>query len=401
MAEKTAKKYGAAVKAATLCVALLMYTTSMTTPALAEIAKAFPDASGETIKLISSIPSLMLCIFSLVSGWMTTKISIKKSILIASALIFVGVLPAFFGGMKFIIATRVIFGAGYGLVFPLASAVVTDLFEGSTKDTMMGWKSAIGAAAGVVFQSLGGILTAYNWRYAFLGFLLVIPIVVMILFVLPDTGVNKKEKTTGGKTGGKKFTSTLVVCGAVGFLLNAVQFSYMQNMAIFISTDEIGSAMDAANVLSTFTAASFVAGLIYVGFAKIFKKFTPAVAILLVGCAFGIAMNAKTLPMLFASAVVFGFGFGFTNPSLTLKAAAGVTDRAFTPMAISIYVCCTGIGQFLSAYILKFLREATGMTAGRADWQIACVAIIVGAVIGLICLAVFGGRKGQKVQNAQ
>lgn len=176
-------------------------------------------------------------------------------------------------------------------------------------------------------------------------------------------------------------------------MLNAVQFSYMQNMAMFIAADEIGSALDAANVLSTFTAASFVAGLIYVGFAKIFKKFTPALAILLVGCAFGIAMNAKSLPMLFISAVVFGFGFGFTNPSLTLKAASGVTDGAYTPMAISIYVCCTGIGQFMSAYILRFLRNVSGMTEGRADWKIACVSIIAGAVIGLICLAVFGNKK--------
>ena len=220
------------VKAATLSVALLMYTTSMTTPALAEIAKAFPDASGETVKLIGSIPSLMLCIFSLVSGWLTRKVSIKKAILIASALIFAGVLPAFFGDMNFILFTRVVFGAGYGLVFPLASAVVTDLFDGSEKDAMMGWKSAVGALAGVVFQSLGGILAAYSWRFSFLGFLLVIPIVILVLFVLPDTGVQKTAKTA--KTQGSKYTKTLYICCAVGFLLNAVQFSYMQNMALFI-----------------------------------------------------------------------------------------------------------------------------------------------------------------------
>lgn len=396
MTEEKSRKYGAAVKFATLVVALLMYTTSMTTPALAEIAKAFPDASGETIKLISSIPSLMLCIFSLVSGWLTRKVSIKKAILISSVLIFVGVLPAFFGGMKFILFTRIVFGAGYGLVFPLASAVVTDLFEGATKDTMMGWKSAVGALAGVVFQSLGGILAAYSWRYAFLGFLLVIPIVLVIIFLLPDTGVKQaSQNAQGQKASGSKYTKTLAICGLVGFLLNAVQFSFMQNMAMFLAADQIGSAMDAANVLSTFTAFSFVAGLIYVGFAKIFKKYTPAVAILLVGIAFGVALFAKSLPLFFVSAAIFGFGFGFTNPALTLKAAAGVTDKAYTPMAISIYVCCTGIGQFLSAYILKFIRETFGMTAGRADWQIACVSILAGAVIGFVCLAVFGGKKAK------
>jgi MFS family permease len=395
MTETSRAKYGVAVKAATLSVALLMYTTSMTTPALAEIAKAFPDVSAETVKLISSIPSLMLCVFSLISGALTRKVSIKKAILIASALIFVGVLPAFFGNMGFILFTRVVFGAGYGLVFPLAAAVVTDLFEGAQKDAMMGWKSAVGALAGVVFQSLGGILAAYSWRYAFLGFLLVLPIVLLIAFVLPDTGVQTVKKTAGTAANGPKYTKTLAICGVVGFLLNSVQFSYMQDMALFMSADGIGSALDAANVLSTFTAFAFIAGLTYVGFAKVLKKYTPVIAIFLVGTAFGIAMMAGSLPVFFVSAAVFGLGFGFTNPALTLTAAAAVTNRAYTPMAISIYVCCTGVGQFLSAYILKFLRDLLGLTATRADWQIACAAILAGSVIGFVCL-VLSGKKAKE-----
>lgn len=395
MTEASKSKYGIVVKAATLSVALLMYTTSMTTPALAEIAKAFPDVSGETVKLISSIPSLMLCIFSLVSGILTRKVSIKKSILLASALIFVGVLPAFFGNMSFVLFTRVVFGAGYGLVFPLAAAVVTDLFEGAQKDAMMGWKSAIGALAGVVFQSLGGVLASYSWRYSFLGFLLVIPIVLLILFALPDTGVREAKQTKGTDASGSKYTKTLAICGVVGFLLNSVQFSFMQDMAIFLAADEIGSALDAANVLSTFTAFSFIAGLVYVGAAKILKRYTPVIAIFLVGIAFAIAMTAGSLPVFFVAAAIFGLGFGFTNPALTLTAASAVTDRAYTPMAISIYVCCTGVGQFLSAYILKFLRNILGLTATRADWQIACVAILVGSVIGFVCL-VLSGKKEQQ-----
>ena len=391
MSEQAKPKYGVIVQATALIVALLMYTTSMTTPALSAIQEAFPDASAETVKLISSIPSLMLCIFSLVSGWMTTKLSIKKCIIISSILILVGVLPAFTGDMTFIIFTRVVFGAGYGLIFPLASAVITDLFEGAKKDTMMGWKSAIGDLAGVVFQTLGGVLTAYSWRYAFLGFLLVIPILVMVLIFLPDTGV--QSKTAGKKEG--TFTKGLVVCVIVGFLLNAVQFSFMQDMSFVVTGDGLGGALDAANVLSTFTALSFVAGLIYVLFAKAFKRFTPVVAILLVGIAFAIATVAPSLPVLFAAAAIFGLGFGFTNPALTLKAASCVTNPSKTPMAISIYVCATGVGQFLSAYILTFVTGTLGLNMTRADWQVASVAIIVGCVIGFVALAVTGKKKAE------
>ena len=383
MSEQTKPKYGIMVQVTTLVVALLMYTTSMTTPALSAIQEAFPNAAAETVKLISSIPSLMLCVFSLVSGWMTTKLSIKKCIKFSSVLILVGILPAFFGGMEFIIFTRVVFGAGYGLIFPLASAVVTDLFEGAKKDAMMGWKSAIGALAGVVFQTLGGVLTSYSWRYSFLGFLLVIPILIMVVIFLPDTGVQSKK---GGAKSSGKFTKGLAVCFVVGFLLNVVQFSFMQDMSFVVTGEKLGGALDAANVLSTFTAFSFVAGLIYVLFAKVFKRFAPVIAILLVGAAFAIAVAAPSLPVLFAAAVVFGLGFGFTNPALTLKAASCVTEPSKTPMAISIYVCGTGVGQFLSAYILKFVTGALNLTGSRADWQVASVAISTGCVIGFIAL---------------
>lgn len=390
-------RYSGLVQVATLSVALLMYTTSMTTPALAEIAKAFPDVSGETIKLIGSIPSLMLCIFSLVSGWLATKISIKKCILIASAFIFVGILPAFFGDMNFILFTRVVFGAGYGMIFPLASAVVTDLFVGEQRSKLMGWKSAVGAAAGVVFQLIGGILAVYSWRYVFFGFLVVIPIIILVYFALPETEVKKvgKSQNKSVSNGPKKFTNTLYICALVGLLLNTVQFSFMQNMAMFVSADNIGSAQQAGNILSVFTASSFVAGLMYVYFARISKNYTPAIAILFIGCAFAVGLNANSLMGFYLSAIIFGIGFGFINPSLTLKAASGVTDKTYTPMAISIYACSTGIGQFLSAYVLLFIRNIFNMTSTRADWQISAITISLGAVIGII--TIFMLNKKQKV----
>lgn len=387
MSEQTKPKYGVMVQITALCVALLMYTTSVTTPALSAIAEAFPDAGANQVKLISSLPSLMLCIFSLVAGWMTTKISIKKSIIVACILIAVGALPAFGGSLTFIVASRVFFGAGYGLIFVLASATITDLFEGSTKDRLMGWKSGIGALAGVVFQTLGGILTAYNWRYVFLGILLCVPILIMVIIWLPDTGVQaKKEKAQG------KFTSKLWICVLVGFLLNIFQFAYMQNMSFVIVGDEIGTALDAANILSMFTAFSFIAGMIYFMFVKAVKRLTPAVAILLVGIAFIIALNANSVPMFFVASAIFGLGFGFTNPSLTLAAASGVTNPSKSPQAISIYVCATGLGQFVCTYVLTFLVNLFGLEGSKAQWTVSCVAITGGAIIGLILLLIFGGK---------
>ncbi|MDO4287746.1 MAG: MFS transporter [Eubacterium sp.] len=392
----SSKNYGIGVQVAALSVALLMYTTSMTTPALAEIAKAFPNAAAETIQLLSTIPSLMMVLFSLVSGKLTEYISIKKIIIISMVLIFVGGIPsAFFGDLNFMIAMRVIFGAGFGMVFPMASAVITDLFTGDQGNRLMGFKSAVGAAAGVVFQFAGGILASYNWRWSFLGFLLVLPIAILIWIKLPDTGVKKSAPTEGSSAGKvKKLTSMTYIITLACFLFNIFQFSFMTNVAMVMSADQIGDATQSSMVLSIFSAASFVIGLLYGSLSKVTKKFTAAIGVLCVGIALTVMLTASSYALFLVAAVIFGIGFGIFNPSMTMAVAGSAAEPKFAALAISIYTCGTGIGQFISPYVLKFLRSALGLESTRANWQIASVALIVGAIIALVIIA-FSGKKAR------
>ena len=376
------------VQIAALSVALLLYTTSMTTPALGEIAKAFPDAAPETIKLLSTIPSLMMVFFALISGKLTQYMSIKKIITIAMVLIFIGGIPsAFVGNLQFMIIMRFVFGAGYGLIFPMASAVITDLFTGQQANKLMGFKSAVGAAAGMIFQMLGGILAAYNWRFSFLGFLLVIPIALIIWFTLPDTGVKKPEKVDASGVKEKKLTTMTYILALACALLNMVQFCFMTNLAMVMKADGIGNATQSATVLSIFTAAAFVVGLLYGNIAKILRQFSASIGALFVGLSFVVLIFANSIAMLIIGAVIFGIGFGLFNPAIVIAVAKSATKPKYAAVAISIYVSGTGIGQFLSPYVLKFLRGTLNLTASRADWQIAAVTLILGSAISMVLVA--------------
>lgn len=387
------------VQVAALSVALLMYTTSMTTPALGEIAKAFPDAAPETIKLLSTIPSLMMVFFALVSGKLTQYISIKKIITIAMILMFVGGIPsAFVGDLQFMIAMRFVFGAGYGLVFPMASAVIADLFTGQQQNKLMGFRSAVGAAAGVVFQMMGGILAAYNWRFSFLGFLLVIPIALLIWFKLPDTGVKKSEKVDQSGTTEKKVTPITYILALVCLLINIVQFSFMTNIAMVIQADGLGNAAQAATVLTVFTGAAFVLGLMFGNVTKLLKQFTASFAVMTVGLAFVVLIFANSMTMLIIGAVIFGMGFGTFNPAITIAVAKSAAKPKYAAVAISIYVSATGIGQFISPYVLKFLRQTLNLTATRADWQIAAATLISGSIISMVLVGMYS-RKTDEIKQ--
>ena len=118
--------------------AALLYTNGIVSPALATIGQAFPDKSAETVQLIYSIPKIMLFFCSLLSGVIASRLSIKKCMVLGCVFQALGTLPAWFGGFGFLLFSRVLFGIGYGLIFPMVSAAITDLFSGDKRAALMG-----------------------------------------------------------------------------------------------------------------------------------------------------------------------------------------------------------------------------------------------------------------------
>lgn len=389
--QSKAPEYSIMVKVTPLIFALLIYTKGMQTPALATIAAAFPDVPESIIKLIDTIPALMMCVFSLLTGWMTTRLSLKKCALIACVLHAFGVLPIFGGGIRSILLSRVIFGAGYGMIQVLASAIITDLFAGNTKSTLMGLKSGLGALAGIVLPLLGGILVVYDWRYCFIDMLLSVPILLIIAFFLPDTGAKKSK--SGGMEG--RLTRSLFLLILLAFLLNAMFYSFMMDMSFVVKADNLGTPAQAGSVISMFSAFTFVGASCYVLVEKLFKQTMPGIAALFLGSGLLTALYAPNLTVLYVAGALFGLGFGFTQPCLALLAASCVTDPARSPQALSLYVASTGVAQFLSVYIFAFLKNLLGLTSVRADWQIAGYSITAGAVIVIVVLFSASRRKSR------
>ncbi|AWI05719.1 MFS transporter [Clostridium drakei] len=377
------KKYGFVEKAAVLSIALLMYTTSVTTPALGEIAKAFPGVSQEVVKQIAALPSLMMVIFSLVAGQLERFISKKKILYIAMLLQFVGgILPAFANNMTFILIMRGIFGAGYGLLFPLSTPILADMFQGDEFKSLMGYKAAIGALAGVVFQMLGGVLAAISWRYAFLGFLLMIPICLLIIFKVPD--IKNKKISEDAQSG--KLTSKTYILSFLNALLNILQFTFMTNVAMVMTAGKIGSAPEAGFVLTVFTGGAFAAGMIYGKIFNIFKKFTIAIAVGFIGASFLILLNVNTYPMYIFAGIIFGIGFGTYNPDFGVKLVASA-DKSASARAFSIYVALMGLGQFVSPIVLAFITNKFGLKGPKAAWFVAAPCILTASVVMFLIIA--------------
>ena len=181
MAEQ--KKYTLMNTVAVLSVSTLLYLAGINASSLAYLVKEFPQYDITTVKLFSTIPSLMMIVCSLLSGKLIQIFPIKKIVISCACLMLVAGFGTYFlFNLPSILIMRVIYGMGSGTVFPLANAIIQQLYEGDEKAKLLGFRAAFGALFGAGVTLVGGWLTSFGWRYAFFGYLFAIPVALLVLF---------------------------------------------------------------------------------------------------------------------------------------------------------------------------------------------------------------------------
>lgn len=189
------------LKPTILSVSLLTIMASAAiSPALPKIAQAFPDIDKTFIRLILTLPSLIVIPFSLISGGLVAKFS-KKAVLLAGLIIYMigGAGGGLAQNVPQLLIMRAILGVGVGLIMPLSTALIFDFFEGDARNKMMGLQMSANQLGGVVFLSIAGWLAISSWRYAFGVYLLAIVTLLFILFWLPQAPEKEEKKKVNVK----------------------------------------------------------------------------------------------------------------------------------------------------------------------------------------------------------
>jgi MFS family permease len=397
------KQYGFLNIAAAMSVTVLIYVGGFVGPVISLISSAHPEVPLDMIRMLTTIPSLMMVLCSLISGQLTRRLPIKKIVYIAMCFQLIGgLMPAFLEGFGVLLASRFIFGVGNGLVFPLASAIVNQLFTGQKRDRLMGIRAAMGALLGSAIALAGGLLGAINWRYAFMGTLVILPIALLIIWKAPENEVPKQAAKEQGKSdsGEKKLTTMSYVIFVGCMLFNMGMISFMTNLSLVVVGNRIGTVTQVGTISSLNTLAAFVAGLVFPYVKKACKRYTTIVPFILVGGALLLLTQAASVPMFMAGALVYGLGFGFYNPQLTILAAQTATKPAYAPVAIAGYSSFVGLGQFLSPIVISFIKRTLGVTHPRAEWLIAGSGIALGIVVVTVYIAVTNlKKKGEAAQD--
>ena len=217
---------------------LTIMASSAVSPALPAIKNAFPDVDSTLIKLILTLPSLIIIPFSLMSGWLVTKID-KKTILFTGLSIYLvaGVGGGFANNITTLLIIRGVLGVGIGLIMPLSTTLIIDLFDASKRAKIMGLQASVNQFGGMLFLAVSGWLACFSWRYAFGVYSLAIVTMVMIAIWLPSLPKSDGKNIEKSKTDAKLHPGIFGIA-FVGMVMMIVFFVVSTDLGLFIQSEK-------------------------------------------------------------------------------------------------------------------------------------------------------------------
>lgn len=397
--------YGASVKAAALLVITMQYVQSFVTPALSAVRGAYGELGIDTVLIqqIQGIPSLMAIFGAILVGILERYMKKKHILVLAMILMFLGSAAAFVPetteGFYLLLATRVMLGLGRGMIFPMASSFIADLFFGKTRDRLMSFKTAVGGISGSIFQIIGGMLAVLSWRYAFIGMLMAVPIAIMIVVWLKEPEVKPAGTTEDGKKGNalKSITPICYLIFVLAGIWNIFQFSYMTSMSLTLAGTGLGQTDMAGWIMSLETMMSAVGAIAYGAFLKgRLGGFDLPIAIAMETIGFAIMCFNVSVPGFVVGTVIYGIAFGMFNPALILQLVK-VLPREGATLGLSILAGAQNLCQFFSAPVLAFLAPILGVAGTdefsaslanfNVSWRLGIVYFIVVTAIIIVAKA--------------
>jgi MFS family permease len=223
------------VKISILSISLLTVMASAAiSPALAKIRQAFPGTDITLIKLVLTLPSLLIIPFSLLGGWLAGRMKKKQILLLGLIIYFLGgVGGGFAKNITQLLIIRGIFGVGVGLIIPLSISLIADLYEKEERAKMMGLSGSVSHFGGVIFLLLSGWLACMSWRYAFGVYGLSVLIMFTVFFWLPEL---ESKKAQGPVKSQLPFG--VYICSVLGILMMVAFYAAPTNLAMFIENQQ-------------------------------------------------------------------------------------------------------------------------------------------------------------------
>jgi predicted MFS family arabinose efflux permease len=357
---------------------LTLMTGTAISPALGEISVAFPSVSPTWIRLIVTIPAVMIVICSILCASLSKFISKRTLVLCGVGLYIVaGVGSAAAPSFRLLFVSRLILGMAAGVFVPLANALILDFFDGPESGHMMGLAAMCNNLGGMIGPFCAGLLATFSWRHTFLIYLMGVPV-----FFLCLRGLREPPREEIDRSGKGRLPAEVLVLGGLTVLYMIAFTTVPVNLSLFVTGEKLGSTGSVGAILAVFSLFGMLEGAFLPQLMRLLKSALIPLALALMSVGFALLYISRDMGMILVSVIVFGAGSGSIIPYLFLTASRKAPRESST-LAMSVISGCVYLGQFLMPFVFDLVGVASGKSSIRFGFFVFSCCLALGALVAI------------------
>ena len=324
-------------------------------PILDELNHIFPKASELEVQMLTSLPSLLIIPFVLLSGVLSVRRSSLRLLYVGLAIFFAsGIWCLVAHSIRTLIAASCLLGVGAGMVIPLSTGLVVRYFTGDYRVRQLGYSSAINNLMLVAATAAVGYLANANWHLPFAVYLISgvsLLLVVALRNTPPAEEPPKSDQLKHSTIHAPRLTRLTALYFTITYAVLAIAF-YLSYRA-----EQLHISSSVAGVItSIFFLAIMLPGFFLGTIIRHLRGTTNIVALVLIALGLFVTGTGITTEVITLGVVLAGLGYGIMQPIIYDKAAIIAPPQQATK-ALAVVMTANYVAIVCCPFVIDALRH--------------------------------------------
>ncbi len=348
-------------------------------PILGDLNKVFPKVTDLEIQMLTSLPSLLIIPFVLLSGKLSEGRDQSRILAVGLSIFFLsGVACLFLRSIVGLIVASCILGIGAGMVIPLSTGLVVEYFTGDWRVRQLGYSSAINNLTLVLATILTGYLADVDWHLPFLVYTLP-GVALMLSFFLrrrrPAPEPAQSIQLRHRRIDTRKLAGLMLFYFFVTYAVLAIVY-----YASFLVDDYHIRSSFSGVLIALFFLAIMLPGLYIDRIIRRLKSWVNFVSLLSVAAGLVCLGIFRNEAMLIVGALLTGYGYGIMQPVIYDKAATIAPPQSAT-LALSCVMAMNYLAVMICPFVVDLFRKFLHIHGEHFPFLFNAVLVLVVAVI--------------------
>ncbi len=360
-------------------------------PILGVLNEKYSEYGTSMVQLLQTLPYLLLMLGSLLIGWWTTKASKKKIVLLGLLIIgFCGIVPFFSEQFWVLFLSRLLIGFGFGIMGPMNTAIISELFEEQERAGYMGLH-VVGMGVGTMAGNLlGGILSGIGFRYFYLAYLIAFISWGAVQFLLEETPPVKTEKASAMKLNGKVYALSFSSFAHTLFI-NA----YSMNVGIYILQNITEDTTVTGAVTTVNAIFALLCGASFAKISGLLKHYTVAGSIFSAAAGYGALLALPGMAGVYIASALCGVSLSCFMAGASMQISVSVEPNAVAK-ASGVFSIIGGIGGLIAPAVLGNMASILlGENSAVNQFRVAFFGMLMLGILVLIAAMRSRGKRGR------